>query len=274
MKLNRVLVVFKRRIGGMEAGARPRAGLARWQRLHEGALARVEGALAKRSIDHRVIDRSDLRAGPSCDLIIAVGGDGTLLSAAHCAGAIPLLGVNSMPGRSVGFFCAATARDAEGVIADILRGRRHPAALPLLEAVIDGRSMPIRGLNDILFAAASPAEMARYEIIIAGKREGHRSSGIWITAGPGSTAAILAAGGRRQPISSARLQFLVREPHRIPGRNYRLLRGLLPEGGRISLIPEGDNGVIFIDGSHHTFPVPAGSRCTCRVSRRRLKLFL
>ena len=38
-------------------------------------------------------------------LVVAVGGDGTLLSASHSVDSAPVLGVNSAPRSSVGFFC-------------------------------------------------------------------------------------------------------------------------------------------------------------------------
>ena len=40
-------------------------------------------------------------------LVVTVGGDGTLLAASHHVGSIPILGVNSSPEHSVGFFCPA-----------------------------------------------------------------------------------------------------------------------------------------------------------------------
>ncbi|HEY8944386.1 MAG TPA: NAD(+)/NADH kinase, partial [Polyangiaceae bacterium] len=45
---------------------------------------------------HAMFDASDAA------LVIAVGGDGTLLAASHSIGAVPILGVNSAPGHSVG----------------------------------------------------------------------------------------------------------------------------------------------------------------------------
>ena len=50
---------------------------------------------------HAMFDASD------ADLVVAVGGDGTLLAASHNVVDVPILGVNSAPGHSVGFFCAA-----------------------------------------------------------------------------------------------------------------------------------------------------------------------
>ena len=39
------------------------------------------------------------------DLVVTVGGDGTLLAASHGIAETPVLAINSAPGYSVGFFC-------------------------------------------------------------------------------------------------------------------------------------------------------------------------
>ena len=40
------------------------------------------------------------------DLVVTIGGDGTLLAASHAIGDTPILGINSAPDFSVGFFCS------------------------------------------------------------------------------------------------------------------------------------------------------------------------
>jgi len=275
MKLNRVLIVYKRRIG---TSAKPRGRGRRpsptWQARHEAARRQVELSLASLGIPFRVVDRERLKTVREADLIVTLGGDGTVLAAAHSAGRIPILGVNTMPGRSVGFFCLATADSVRTVLGQIARGQRKPLSLPLIESRIDGRPVPVLALNDVLFAGASAAEMMRYEIAVDGKKEKQRSSGLWICAGPGSTAAMKAAGGKSQRVDSPRLQYLVREPHAVPGRRYGLLRGLLPKGGGVSVTPRMGDAAIYIDGPGNAFTVPPGAKLSCRVSRKKLKIFL
>ena len=275
MKLNHVLIVYKRHIGGSGLGNRAaRRQLAPWQRRHGQALEAVCGALEQRGIRFRCIDRDRLRGKLAADLLVTLGGDGTVLAAAHAADGVPMLGVNSMPGRSVGFYCAATAKTIGPVLDGILAGRRLPRRLPLIEARIDGKPAPVLALNDVLFAGRSPAEMMRYRLAAGGRAEAQRSSGVWISAGPGSTAAIAAAGGRRQPVDAPRLQWLAREPHALPGKKPRLVKGILPKGAAIAIVPEMGEAAIFIDGPKHAVPVPPGAKLLCRIARRRLQIFL
>lgn len=275
MKLNQVLVVYKKHIGGTGPGAGNRQGkLAPWQRRHDAARDEVEKTLSSMGIGCRLIDRNRLRRETKADLIITLGGDGTVLAAAHAAGDVPILGINTMPGRSVGFFCASTAQGAREKLEEIASGSCAALSLPLVEASIDGKPVPVLALNDVLYAGVSAAEMMRYRISIDGKSEIQRSSGLWISAGPGSTAAMLAAGGRRQSIDSPRLQYLVREPHLMPGQRYRLTGGILGKGKRVTLVPEMGDAAIYIDGPGNVFPVPPNSKLTCRLARRRLKMFI
>ena len=55
------------------------------------------------------------RARPlESELVVTVGGDGTLLSASHLASPqVPMLAINSAPRSSVGFYCSATADNAD-----------------------------------------------------------------------------------------------------------------------------------------------------------------
>lgn len=277
MKLDNVIVVYKRQTGGARGGEPRSPAASRFaslKRRHEAAIARIQRCLKRHGIACRMVERRNLKAPPRCDLIIAVGGDGTVISCAHAAGTTPVLGVCSMPGYSVGFFCGANAATFADAISKIAKGRVKPNRLPLIETRIGARTIWPPALNDVLFAGSSPAEMVRYTIDVGGKREAQRSSGIWIAAGPGSTAAIKSAGGRRQRIASPRLQYLVREPYPAPRKKYRLTKGFARGGGTISFISEMRDGTIYIDGPRLAYPVPLGARVECRISEQSLSIFL
>ena len=114
----------------------------------------------------------------------------------------------------------------------------------------------------------------RYCLRVKGKREDQKSSGVWIAAGPGSTGAIKSAGGRRQNITSGKLQYLVREPCPIPGSSYRQLGGILGKGSGITIKSSMGRGTVYIDGHGHSYPVPWKTNVTCRLSSKSLKIFI
>ncbi|MFA4875007.1 MAG: NAD(+)/NADH kinase [bacterium] len=272
MKLNQVLIVTKPHAGNTACANRDASRAL--DDMHAAVLAAVEDALSQRKIQYRITERENIPANARADLIVPLGGDGTFLAAAHTAGATPLLGVNAAPHRSVGFFCAARADTFAELIDRIMAGRLRPRELPLIEASLGGRPLTCNALNDVLFAGESPAETVRYRIKIGKRAEDHKSSGVWISAGPGSTAAIHSAGGKRMSIASKRLQYLVREPCPIPGHRYRLARGILPVGGAIEIISDMKCGAVYVDGHWHSHRVPRGSVLTCRVAKRSVSIFL
>jgi NAD+ kinase len=279
MELNRVLVVYKADVGkrGQWGGGGPEARrrLAAISRLHRASLAQAVKSLERLRIPYRIVDRDKMSWPYRDDLILTVGGDGTVLAAVHRARGLPVLGLNSMPGHAVGFFCTATAKNIGRLLKGIARGTRRPRRLPLIEARIGKRLIRHLALNDILFAGSSPAEMVRYRIRVGRRQESQRSSGIWIAAGPGSTAAMHSAGGQRLGLNSSRLQYVVREPYHPRGRAaYRLKRGVLREGQSLSITSEMSQAMIYIDGPKLTYPVPFGDTFTATVGKRHVNIFL
>jgi len=271
MKLNRVVVVFKK----------PHLvrGAAAHQKNHMMTVQYVEKIFKELGIPHKIILRDKMESlPPGCplraDLIITIGGDGTVLSASHFAGKTPVLGVNSVPKTSVGFFCAANAKNFKKRILGIMRGSRSPTLLPLLEVSINGKKLPFRALNDILFASVSPAETVQYTIQAGGKKERQRGSGVWIAAGPGSTAGICSGGGKVAAITSRKIQYLARELYPIPGVRYRLKKGFVPAGKSIRLISQISHGVAFLDGAKLSYPLERGNTLTVRIAPRKLRIFL
>jgi len=179
-----------------------------------------------------------------------------------------------MPGYSTGFFCAATAHNIAKVIERIASGKMKARDLAMIEARIGNRKIPVLALNDILFAGTSPAEMARYTIKVGKVSESHRSSGLWISTGPGSTAAILSAGGKRQKLDSRHMQYLIREPFRIPDTHYKLLGGMLKRGETVKITSEMKDAAIYIDGPKLEYPIAEGETLTAKISKKTLKVFL
>jgi NAD+ kinase len=277
MELNRVLVVIRpvpKKVPGCRLFKVSGGRSVILRREHASTLKGVIEEIDDLGIAYRIKSRYAFRRASGVDLIISVGGDGTFLASSHKADATPVLGVNPDPKRSVGFFCMADAKNFGRILRSIMAGKIGPRLVPLIETRIGTKRLPILGLNDVLFAGRSPAETVRYCLSVGGRREDQKSSGVWISAGPGSTGAIRSAGGRRQNISSRKLQYLVREPCPIPDSSYRQLGGILSEGSGITIKSFMGRGIVYIDGHGHSYPVPWKSSITCRISSKSLKIFI
>ncbi|AUX48160.1 inorganic polyphosphate/ATP-NAD kinase [Sorangium cellulosum] len=192
------------------------------------------------------------------DLVITVGGDGTLLSASHQVGDVPILGINSAPGHSVGFFCGATSGEAADAIAKALRGSLRSTVLTRMQVTVNDRLATARVLNDALFCHVSPAATSRYVIRLGRAEEEQKSSGFWVGPAAGSTAAQRSAGGRVLPLTSKRLQLVVREPYTPHGEQYRFRHALIQPGASLVVRSKTHDARLFFDGPIHSVSVGFG----------------
>ncbi len=236
------------------------AAVARMVPAHEAHHETVEvvrAALRTQGVEAKIVRAaSDVRRWfPSgrFDLVVTIGGDGTLLAASHHVGTkTAILGINSAPRDSVGYFCAATKDDAANVIDRALRGKLHATSLTRMQVELGDEIVHRRVLNEALFCHASPAATSRYILELAGgarqtRVEEHKSSGFWVGPAAGSTAAQQSAGGRVLPLSSSALQFVVREPYSPRGG---FTRGLVAEGARLIVRSKMRDARLFLDGVH------------------------
>ena len=234
----------------------------------------VKFELLNAGYDVRLVKRSSLKGNVKADLIVPVGGDGTVLSVVPFAGNVPILAVNALPNRSVGFFCAVTVDALPALLNKISNNKIKYTALPLLEAYVGKRKLARPALNEYLLTSKNPAHTSKYELIIGNKSEKQRSSGVWVSAGPGSTAVISLAGGANLPTNSDRLQYVVREPCPYADEQYKLLKGILKEEHLISAISDLEKGMIYPDGASPGFPWPKGETVTIAISKQRLNIYL
>lgn len=216
--------------------------------------------------EHRLLARADL--------VVTVGGDGTVLAASHYVTSGVLLGVNSAPADSIGHFCTARRSDIGQCLDDVLAGKRPAARLTRLRLALDGRPVREPALNDLLFAHACPAATTRYVLTVGGDTEEHRSSGIWVATAAGSTAGIHSAGGRVLPLGSRRFQYLVRELYREPGRSYGLPRGMIAPGESLQVASKMREARIYVDGARLSYPFPFGTRAVIRIAEEPLRIVL
>jgi len=228
--------------------------------VHQKTLDHVLQTLKMLHVPYRVVYRGHLRASTSqrSDLVISVGGDGTLLQAAHALRDTPILGVNSDRQRSEAVFCAATRHTFARIIRAALAGTLTERLLYRLHVRLNGRIVGPLVLNDVLIAHQDPATMSRYRIKIGASQEAQKSSGLWVATAAGSSSAILAAGGRPVTWSAKRFQYRPRELYRGRLSRYRLTGGVLEMGQTVEVRWLMREGAVFVDGPHVRLPVRFG----------------
>jgi NAD+ kinase len=159
-----------------------------------------------------IVRMPEMDIGANADLVIAIGGDGTLLYAAGLVARhkVPLLGVNR--GR-LGFLTDVMPQNMFPCINAALEGRLTPDERPLLAACVkyaDGRVAEALALNDVVMQKLVTGRMLDFETHLDGTYVNtHAGDGVVVASPTGSTAYALSCGG---PIIEPHLDVLVVAP--------------------------------------------------------------
>ena len=139
-------------------------------------------------------------AAASPDLVVIVGGDGTILRTVQkMAPQVPVIGVNW---GEVGFLADLEPGDALDALAAISDGFLVEPRMRLSFFVGDERIGD--ALNEVLIVTSRPAKMLKFGVIIDGiLSEQFRADGLLVSTPTGSTAYAMSAGG---PIIDPRIE--------------------------------------------------------------------
>ena len=163
-----------------------------------GLVVLVDAGITVSDLPKDVERRPVEQLASDADLIVAIGGDGTMLFAAQLAIGrdIPLLGINR--GR-LGFLTDVSPDDMIESFDTVLQGRYETDARKLLEARLARADVPVASrcaLNDIVVQRHESGRMVELEISIGGKFVNtHGGDGLVIASSTGSTAYALSCGG-------------------------------------------------------------------------------
>ena len=172
----------------------------------EGARA-LEGWLLDQGVD--VLWAHDKKLFPGvddsaegCDLVVSLGGDGTLLRAARIVGyeGVPIVGISY---GHLGFLTAAGPEDLVATVEDALAGELHVSRRATLDVECeferaDGSTYVRHGfaLNDLAVARGGAGNMIEFDVSVSGKHiDRLRGDGFVVSTATGSTGYALASGG-------------------------------------------------------------------------------
>jgi NAD+ kinase len=240
---------------------------------HMASVRNIRESLRARGLEVVERDRAPQRPVRGFDLVVTVGGDGTLLEVSHAVGeGTMLLGVNSAPAFSVGYLTGCRAPTFAPTLEALLSGELKPIDVQRLQVRVGKRVIPEPVLNDILFCADNPAVTTRYRLISPDGEEVHRSSGVWVSTPAGSTAALRSAGGPTLSLTAKQFAFAVREPYAPPGTGLQMTMGVLEPGERLVIECMTPAASIYLDGHHRRYSVPFGENTTFSLTAKPLKL--
>jgi NAD+ kinase len=241
-------------------------------RGHETVFETATAALMPPSPGRTVADKPALVTG--VDLLVVLGGDGTLLSVADSAGAadvdVPILGVNF---GSLGFLTEATLPELYPSLESALSGAARVEARMMLRATTfrGGKVLPDHlALNDVVITKAARARMTDLSVFVGDEFVTRvKADGLIVATPTGSTAYNLAAGG---PIVQPVLEAIVLTPiapHMLTNRPI-----VIPASSMVRVQPmmaERDELYVTFDGQAG-YQLEAGDEVRIRCAERRVRL--
>jgi len=180
------------------------------------------------------------------DLVVVLGGDGTLLSIAHIAARrnVPVMGVNL---GSLGFLTEVPLQEMALTLDALFEGREglvNPRMI--IEARFNGQPEPSLCLNDVVINKGALARMIHIRIWIDGREVATmRADGLIVATPTGSTAYSLSAGG---PILQPAIPAFLLTPICPHTLTFRPIVVSSASTVRIQLLTSGEEVYMTLDG--------------------------
>lgn len=232
----------------------------------------LEESIAEMLPGHGMQTSTRKMMGEICDLVIVVGGDGSLLGAARALArpGTPVLGINR---GSLGFLTDIRPDELEEKVSEVLAGCYLMESRFLLEALVRRGDEPIGqsdALNDVVLHPGKSTRMIEFELYIDGQFVcSQKSDGLIVATPTGSTAYSLSAGG---PIMHPKLDAIVivpMYPHTLSSRPI-----VVDGNSELKVVIATDMQIypqVSCDGQNH-FTCAPGDTLTIRKKTQKLQL--
>ena len=180
---------------------------------------------------------------PDADVVVAVGGDGTVLEAVRLALAadLPVLGINA---GHMGFLTQVEPEALRAALTALQAGDYDEARRMTLAACLPG-GQPVTGLNDVVVEKTVSQHVVKITVSVGDERlVGYRADAVIAATPTGSTAYTFSAGG---PLVDPELDALIVTavaPHNLFGRPI-----VFRPGVTLTLTADGDRPArVNLDG--------------------------
>jgi NAD+ kinase len=227
------------------------------------------GSTLLSSLQAPVAPRSEL--GSKNDLILVLGGDGTLLAAARNVhdSNVPILAVNL---GSLGFLTAVTTGELYSSLELILNGQHHIDTRSMLQIQVVRSGVvadSYQALNDAVLNKAAIARILDFHAYVDGQLLSvFKADGLIVSTPTGSTAYSLAAGGPIVYPSVDAFTITPICPHTLTNRPV-----VVPDRSQIEIVLKSEAESVFltVDGQVG-LALHCEDRIVCNLSRSRIHL--
>jgi NAD+ kinase len=241
-----------------------------WLRAH-GYHVIVDPETAKYSNGHEEVSRAQM-SSRALDLVVVLGGDGTLLSAVRATAAAdaPLLGVNL---GSLGFLTDVPLSSLFSMLDQIAQGRAPAEQRSLMQCdLLRGEEIlgSYMAFNDVVVNKTALARLNNYDLSVdKAFVSSYRADGMIVATPTGSTAYSLSAGG---PVVMPTVNAFVITPVAPHSLTHRPL--VVPDSAVVEIVLRSDEEVAYLslDGQPG-LDLKDGDRVRCRRSEHKINLF-
>jgi NAD+ kinase len=224
----------------------------------------LESEIAKKMAEPEGVDREEI--GSRIDMVVAFGGDGTLLMAARSVRKfnVPILGINL---GAFGYLTVFNLNEMIEALEMIYRGDYRTEKRMMLDVLMHGggkTQVDYSVLNDVVINRGNLSRMVDLEVIVDDRYlTTYKADGLIISTPTGSTAYSLSAGG---PIVFPVLDSIIINPicpHTLTNRPV-----MLPESAsiRVVLWTKGVGATVTLDGQL-SFDLRSGDSIVIRKSK-------
>tara|TARA_Y100000746_G_C15400629_1_gene406228 strand:+ start:89 stop:952 length:864 start_codon:yes stop_codon:yes gene_type:complete len=210
---------------------------------------------------------SDKSIVKKSDLLISIGGDGSLLSSARRYGfsGLPLLGINL---GNLGFLTDILPEDLTSSLIEVIKGKYLKDKRFFLEASVNNSPKSDIALNEIVIHSGSIAQLMEYEVFVDETfvyRQ--RADGLIVNTPTGSTAYSLSGGGPIVHPEVKAITLMPMFPHSLSASPL-----LVKEESNITIkIISGNKSMLSLD-SHNSIPLKRGDIIDVSKSKKPLIL--
>ncbi len=242
-------------------------GLLEWLK-ERGIAYRCDRQTAEYANLEKFFPREELPDGT--DLVIVLGGDGTLLSAARVVAGreIPLFAVNL---GHLGFLTAIPSEDLFPELERALRGEHRIGKRRMIDCeLVRGENVIAAhsALNDIVITKSELARMIDLDTHVDNHFvAAYKADGLIISTPTGSTAYSLSAGGPVIFPSVAAFCLTPICPHMLTNRPV-----IVPDTSVIQILVYGEDGTFLTIDGQVGVPLSKGDRVVCRASPHSIHL--